>query len=225
VLGDTSLPETGMTSGSATTMGVGSAVHDGATKLRRKLERLADKGKGESFGETLKRRGLDKLSADGKWSPPGGFDAGGTKSLSMYSFGAVFVEVRVDEDLRLPRVARVVGVYSAGRIINPKTARSQITGGMIWGIGQALLETSEQDENLGRYLSKNLAGYLVPVNADVPALEAHFVDEVDPHASLIGARGIGELAGSGIGAAIANAVFHATGKRVRDLPIRPEMLL
>ena len=223
VLGDTALPETGMTAGSATTMGVGSAVHDAATQLRKQLERLG--AKGESFGETLRRRGLDKLSADGKWSPPDGpFDAGGTASLAMFSFGAVFVEVRVDEDLRLPRVARVVGVYSAGRIINPRTATSQITGGMIWGIGQALLEASEQDETLGRYLSKNLAGYLVPVNADVPALEAHFVDEVDRHASPIGARGIGELAGTGIGAAIANAVYHATGKRIRELPIRPEML-
>ena len=98
-------------------------------------------------------------------------------------------------------------------------------GGISWGIGQALLEASEVDHRLGRFLSKNLAGYLVPVSADVPAVDVDFVDEVDPHASALGARGIGELGATGIGPAIANAVFHATGVRVRDLPIRPEHLL
>jgi xanthine dehydrogenase YagR molybdenum-binding subunit len=120
----------------------------------------------------------------------------------------------------------MVGVYSAGRIINPKTARSQMTGGMIWGLGQALLEGSEVDRNLGRFLSKNLAGYLVPVNADVPELDASFIeDEIDERASAHGGKGIGELGGVGAGPAIANAVYHATGIRVRELPIRPEMLL
>jgi len=143
----------------------------------------------------------------------------------MYTFGAVFVEVRVDAELAIPRVTRCVGAYSAGRIINPKTARSQMTGGMIWGIGQALLERSETDGELGRFLSKNLAGYLVPVNADIGQLEAYFVDEVDRHASALGAKGIGELGATGVAAAVANAVYHATGVRVRDLPIAPERLL
>jgi len=134
--------------------------------------------------------------------------------------------VRVDEDLCIPRLTRMVGVYSAGRIINPRTARSQITGGMIWGLGQALLESSDVDAELGRFVSKNLAGYLVPVSADVPDLDASFIeDEVDEHASLLGAKGVGELGAVGAGPAIANAVFHATGVRVRDLPIRPEALL
>jgi xanthine dehydrogenase YagR molybdenum-binding subunit len=143
----------------------------------------------------------------------------------MHTFGAVFVEVRVDEELRIPRLSRCVGVYSAGRIINPKTARSQMLGGMIWGLGQALLEQSTMDHTLGCYLSKNLSGYLVPVNADVPELEVYFVDEVDAHASVLGAKGIGELGAVGVGPAIANAIWHATGIRVRELPITPEMLL
>ena len=100
-----------------------------------------------------------------------------------------------------------------------------MTGGMIWGIGQALLERSETDGELGRFLSKNLAGYLVPVNADIGQLEAYFIDEVDPHASPLGAKGIGELGATGVAAAVANAVYHATGVRVRDLPIAPERLL
>jgi xanthine dehydrogenase YagR molybdenum-binding subunit len=120
----------------------------------------------------------------------------------------------------------MVGVHTVGRVINPRTARSQITGGMIWGLGQALLEASEVDLDLGRFLSKNLAGYLVPVSADVPELDVSFIgDEVDERASTLGAKGMGELGGVGVAPAIANAVYHATGVRVRELPIRPETLL
>lgn len=122
-------------------------------------------------------------------------------------------------------MTRIVATYSAGRIINPRTARSQMTGGLIWGIGQALLERSETDTRLGRFVSKNLSGYLVPVNADAPDIDVSFVEDVDTDASPIGARGIGELGAIGIAAAIANAVFHATGVRVREIPIRPEHLL
>jgi xanthine dehydrogenase YagR molybdenum-binding subunit len=227
-LGDTTLPETAGTFGSSTTMGVGSAVHDAATKLKARLGELAGgnaPARPESYGDILARAGLDRLSADGSWSPGTASALGESEEWSMHTFGAVFAEVRVDRDFRIPRLTRMVGVYSAGRIINPKTARSQILGGMIWGTGQALLEASELDPELGRYLSKNLAGYLVPVNADIPALDVSFVDEVDPHASPLGAKGIGELGAVGVGPAIANAVSHATGVRVRSLPIRPEMLL
>jgi xanthine dehydrogenase YagR molybdenum-binding subunit len=217
-LGDTTLPQTGGTFGSSTTLSVGSAVHAAATRLRARLVELAEGDTQLSPADVLQRVGLEHLSAEGSWSP-------GHDELSMHSYGAVFVEVRVDSALRIPRLSRAVGVYSAGRIINPKTARSQMIGGIIWGIGQALLESSELDPRLGRFISKNLAGYLVPVNADVPAIEVRFIDEVDPYASAIGARGIGELGAVGVGAAIANAVFHATGIRVRDVPIRPEMLL
>jgi xanthine dehydrogenase YagR molybdenum-binding subunit len=134
-------------------------------------------------------------------------------------------EVAVDPDLGLVRMRRCVAGYSAGRIINPKTARSQMTGGIIWGYGQALLEESAMDPGFGRYLSKNLAGVMVPVNLDIPDLDVFFVEEDDPRASLLGARGIGELGAVGVAPAIANAVYHATGKRVRDLPIRIERVL
>ena len=251
-LGDTSLPETGGTFGSSTTIGVGSAVHDAATRLRSKLEEraggavppsaqwdamLADAGIDRMSVESdwsstriVQRIGLASsiraLAADGDWKPgPEATQLGGDPRWSMHTWGAVFVEVRVDEDFRIPRVSRIVGVYSAGRIINPKTARSQMTGGIIWGVGQALLEESAMDPQLGRYLSKNLAGYVVPVNLDIPDIDVSFVEDVDPHASPLGARGIGELAATGVSAAIANAVFHATGVRVRRLPIRPEALL
>ncbi len=150
---------------------------------------------------------------------------GESKEWSIHTFGAVFAEVRVDESLRIPRLARCVGVYSAGRIITPKTARSQMTGGMIWGLGQALFERTELEHKYGRYVSKDLANYLLPVNADVPALDASFVDEVDKHASPLGAKGIGELGAVGVASAIANAVYHATGMRVLDLPITIETLL
>ena len=251
LLGDTDLPEAGITAGSSSTMGLGSAVADAAAKLRLTLLRMAiadrasplyeariedlealgdgaviPKGspaRTDTLAAMVRRSGQEAIVADGAWSPGGrGF---GASPYAMYTFGAVFVEVRVDAELAIPRVTRCVGAYSAGRIINPKTARSQMTGGMIWGIGQALLERSETDGELGRFLSKNLAGYLVPVNADIGQLEAYFVDEVDRHASALGAKGIGELGATGVAAAVANAVYHATGVRVRDLPIAPERLL
>jgi xanthine dehydrogenase YagR molybdenum-binding subunit len=221
-IGDTDLPESPMTAGSSSTLSVGSAVQDAAMKLRARLQALSATGDGalpNEYGALLGRHGLERVSADGEWVPAA------QPAFAYSSFGAIFVEVRVDEDLRLPRLKRAVGVYSAGRIVNPKTARSQLIGGITWGVGQALLEASEMDRKLGRYLSKNLAGYLVPVNADIGEIDVSFADELDPHASAIGARGIGELAATGIGPAIANAVFHATGVRVRELPIRPEHLI
>jgi xanthine dehydrogenase YagR molybdenum-binding subunit len=218
-LGDTALPVAPFTGGSSATMSVGSAVQDAAAKLRDRLFEAGANGP-DGYAGALAARDIEVLSADGAWSPEE--DA---PSAALFSFGAIFVEVRVDVDIPIPRVSRVVGVYSAGRILNAKTARSQMTGGIIWGIGQALLERSETDPGLGRFLSKNLSGYLVPVNADVPEIDASFVEEFDPHASPLGARGIGELGAIGIGPAIANAVFHATSVRVREVPIRPEHLL
>jgi xanthine dehydrogenase YagR molybdenum-binding subunit len=217
-LGDTNLPESPMNAGSRATLSTGSAVQDAAAKLKAKLAE-AGAATPDGYAKAVARQGIDRIEAEGEWTPPS------ETTHAMYSFGAVFAEVGVDEDIPIPRVRRVVGVYNAGRIINPKTARSQMTGGVIWGIGQALLEKSEMDQQHGRFLSKNLAGYLVPVNADVPEIDVSFVDDFDEHVGPLGARGIGELGAIGVGAAIANAVFHATGIRVREVPIRPEHLL
>ncbi len=215
-LGDTTLPEAGPTYGSSSTMGLGSAVVDAAARLRALLAEFGAQDPSE-YGAAAARGG-GELTAEGRFVPE-------NAEYAMFGFGGVFVEVGVDASLGLVRVRRCVGAYSAGRIVNERTAKSQMTGGMIWGIGQALLERSETDRTLGRFVSKNLAGYLVPVNADIGHLEAHFVEESDPYASPIGARGIGELGATGVAAAIANAVYNAVGVRVRDLPIVPEQLL
>jgi xanthine dehydrogenase YagR molybdenum-binding subunit len=143
----------------------------------------------------------------------------------MRTFGAIFVEVAIDPELGLLRLRRAVGAYSAGRIINPLTARAQMTGGIIWGWGNVAMEQSQYEPALGRWLSKNLAGVAVPVNADIPDIEVHFVEEVDEHAGPLGAKGIGELGATGVAAAVANAVFDATGKRIRELPITPAKLI
>jgi xanthine dehydrogenase YagR molybdenum-binding subunit len=132
--------------------------------------------------------------------------------------------VSVDPDLALVRLNRFVGAHDAGRIINPKTGGCQAIGGVIWGVGQALLEQSETDPALGRFLNRNYSGYLLPTNADIPELDVLFVGGSDD-ASPLGAKGLGELAAVSVAPAIANAVYHATGKRVRDLPITVERLL
>jgi xanthine dehydrogenase YagR molybdenum-binding subunit len=148
-----------------------------------------------------------------------------TKKFSMRAFGAHFVEVRVDPDLGMVRVARVVSGFAAGKIINPKTARSQAIGGIVGGIGMALMEETYWDPRNGRVVNANLADYHVPAHADIPALDAFFIDEHDPHVNPLGAKGLAELSIVGVAAAVANAVYHATGKRIRDLPITPDKLL
>ncbi len=174
-----------------------------------------------TYGELLARNGLPTLVADGDYDPVE--EALGPKAV--FSFSAVFAEVRVDPDFGLVRLNRFVGAYDAGRIINPKTARSQAIGGIIWGVGQALFEQSETDPVLGRFLNRNYSGYLVPTNADIPELDVLFVGEFDEEASPLGAKGLGELTAVSVAPAIANAVYHATGRRVRDLPITLEKLL
>jgi xanthine dehydrogenase YagR molybdenum-binding subunit len=143
----------------------------------------------------------------------------------MYALGAEFVEVRIHALTREIRVPRIVGAFAAGRILNPRTARSQLMGGMIWGIGSALHEATEIDPQRARYVNDNLADYSVPVNADIKELEVILVPEEDHDVNPAGVKGLGELANVGTAAAIANAVYHATGKRLRKLPIRIEDVL
>ena len=152
--------------------------------------------------------------------PPSSDD--GTHARNTHS--AVFAEVKVDEQLGVIRVTRVVNAVAGGRILNTKTARSQIMGGVVWGIGMALHEETLIDHNFGRVMNANIAEYHVPVNADVHDIKVIFVDEPDDIVNPLGIKGLGEIGIVGVAAAIANAIYHATGKRVRDLPITLDKL-
>ena len=150
------------------------------------------------------------------------------KALGRYSHkvhSAVFAEVRLDEELGMLRVARVVSAVAAGRILNAKTAHSQIMGAVVGGIGMALHEETVIDHRYGRFINHNFAEYHVPVNADIHDIDVIFVDEVERHLNPLGVKGVGEIGIVGTAAAIANAVYHATGVRVRDLPITIDKLL
>src|ERR687887_440913 len=147
------------------------------------------------------------------------------KQVSMYTFGAQFAEVRVREETGEVRVARLLGMYDAGRIVNPKTARSQLLGGMTWGLSMALHEHSVIDSRFGHVVNQDFAGYHIAANADVASIEVHWLDEPDMYFDPIGAKGIGEIGIVGTPAAIANAVHHATGIRIRSLPITIDRLL
>jgi xanthine dehydrogenase YagR molybdenum-binding subunit len=247
-LGDTKLPPAPVQGGSMTVASVGSAVREAAIAARDRVLSIAqgdaqsplhqattdkvdaadgrlfltaDSTRGETYVEILKRGKKESVDVTHE-SKAAGDDA---KKYSMHAFGAQFVEVRVDQDLGLVRVARVVSGFAAGRIINPKTARSQIIGGIVGGLGMGLLEEVVWDARNARVVNANLADYHVPVNADVPDLDVFFVDEKDEHVNPLGAKGIAELALVGVAPAVANAVYNATGKRIRDLPITPDKLL
>jgi xanthine dehydrogenase YagR molybdenum-binding subunit len=246
-LGDSQYPKAPSHSGSRTMASVGSAVFTAANMLRDKFIRMAvvdpgsplnghkpddiavadgrmfavaEPGRGESYRDFLRRRGWPSLDSTQTWSP-GDVD----KRYSMYAYGAVFAEVAVDQALGSVRIRRIYACYDGGRVINPKLAHSQAIGGMVAGIGMALLEGTELDYRDGRVVNANMADYLVPVNADVPALDADFLPAEDTIADPIGVKGLGELVIVGVPAAIANAVFNATGKRITDLPITLEQLL
>jgi xanthine dehydrogenase YagR molybdenum-binding subunit len=246
-LGDTRLPESHPAIGSSTVANATAAVMLAAKAAREKAMELALTGRDAPFAgaapgdvivgdgrlslvrmnqnityaELLARNELSNLVGDGNYDPVE--EIKGLKAI--FSFSAVFAEVRVDPELGLVRLNRFVGAYDAGRIINPKTARSQAIGGIIWGVGQALLEQSETDPASGQFINRNYSGYLVPTNADIPELDVLFVGGFDEEASPLGAKGLGELTAVSVAPAIANAVYHATGKRVRDLPITIEKLL
>jgi xanthine dehydrogenase YagR molybdenum-binding subunit len=175
--------------------------------------------RGETYQDLLRRRGWPNLDSEQTWTPSD------DKRYSVYAYGAVFAEVVVDPLLATARIRRIYACYDAGRVINPKLARSQAIGGMVGGIGMALMEGTQLDHRGGRIINANMSDYLVPVNADVPALDATFLPAEDKIADPIGVKGLGELVIVGVPAAIANAVFNATGKRVTDLPITVEKLL
>jgi xanthine dehydrogenase YagR molybdenum-binding subunit len=196
---------------------VGSAVQ---AVCRRVRENALARGGANDLAEAMRRIGQPvEASADTK---PGDE----AQRFSMHAFGAVFVEVAVDLDLGETRVRRIVGAYGAGRIVNPKTTRSQCIGGMIGGIGMALMEHSVVDGRTGRVVNANFAEYAVPVHADAPpVMDVLFVEEHDPHVNPLGVKGVGEIAMVGVAPAITNAIFHATGKRIRELPVTPDKLL
>jgi xanthine dehydrogenase YagR molybdenum-binding subunit len=214
-LGDTDYPENPISAGSMTAASTGPAVHAAALALRERIESLGGRPSDVQSCRTLVD-GNGGRPIDARASAKPDDEA---RRYSMHSFGAVFAEVRVDPDLGDIRVARIVAAYGAGQILNAKTARSQLAGGIVYGIAMALHEQTAIDPRTGRYLNADLSEYLVPVNADVPDIDVILIDEADAYVDPIGVKGIGEIGTTGVAAAIANAVFHATGVRVRDLPI------
>ncbi|MEU0882502.1 xanthine dehydrogenase family protein molybdopterin-binding subunit [Lentzea sp. NPDC005914] len=245
-LGDSIMPPTGPHGGSTTMASVGTAILDGCDKVLRQAITLAvndprsplhgvkpddvivrkgrmhvrnDPTRGETYQQLLTRNQRPHLEVIGTY-------AGAVHDrFSMSAYGAVFAEVAVDARLGLVRLRRMLGVYDAGRIVNPKLADSQAIGGMVGGIGSALLEHTVTDSRDGRIVNANLADYLVPVNADTPDLRAIYLGGNDPEANPLGVKGLGEIVLVGVAPAIANAVFHATGRRVRDFPITADALL
>jgi xanthine dehydrogenase YagR molybdenum-binding subunit len=246
-LGDSDMPQAPVSGGSCTAASVGPAVWAAATAAREKLiamaladdasplfgaaredvtidngwlARRSDSTRREPIAALIARHGGQPVEASGDAKP-----GDEKEKYSMHSFGAVFAEVWVDSDLGAIRVPRIVAVYDVGRLLNRKTGHSQLMGGIVWGIGMALLEQTEYDMRYGRPVNANLAEYHVPVNADVGVIDVTVLEQPDPHVNELGARGIGEIGITGVAAAIANAVYHATGRRVRDLPITLDKLL
>jgi xanthine dehydrogenase YagR molybdenum-binding subunit len=241
-LGDSTLPYSPVEGGSWTAASAGTAVQLACDSVRQTLFKHAQKASGSplagakldevsfaggrievtadparfvTIADAMRAGGVDRIEAE-ETAKPSMLEQ---LRYTGYTHSAVFVEVRVDEELGVVRVTRVVDAVAAGKILNPKTARSQVVGGVVWGIGMALHEETMPDHDLGRFMNHNYAEYHVPVNADIQGIEVIFVDEHDTKVSPIGVKGLGEIGIVGTAAAVANAVFHATGKRVRDLPI------
>ncbi|HEY1308322.1 MAG TPA: xanthine dehydrogenase family protein molybdopterin-binding subunit [Vicinamibacterales bacterium] len=246
-LGDSSLPKAPVEGGSFTAATVGPAVQAACAKVREQLYGLAlrvprspiagvnpdevifddgyirsrkDPSKAVSFADAMRNSMVNEVEGHASTGPSPKQQGYGT-----YAHSAVFTEVHVDEDLGTIHVARAVSALAAGRILNPKTARSQMLGGLVWGIGMALEEESVIDQKFGRFVNHSLGEYHVPVNADVHDLEVIFVEERDDIVNPLGAKGLGEIGLIGVAAAIGNAVYNATGKRIRELPITLDKLM
>jgi len=246
--GSSDLPDAGIAGGSSHTATAGMAIHGAGADVIAKLAELAmgdersplfgagnagvlaqggrlyrrdDESRSESYADILSRAGLAEI--EGRGSAAG--DPFAQKPYAMHAHGAVFAEVKVDPELGQIRATRLVGAFAAGTIINPRLVHSQYYGGMIWGVSFALHEQAVLDPRSGRVMNANLAEYHVPVNADVPSLEAILVEETDPHVNALGIKGVGEIGITGTAGAIANAVWHATGVRVRRFPITLEQLI
>jgi len=244
-LGDSDLPEAPVEGGSFTTASVGSAVHAACLALQKELLRLAQKAAGSplkgaklndvafvdgkirrndggaelSLVDAMRAGKVDRIEREASAAP------NAKSKYSHYTHSAIFAEVKVDEDIRMVRVTRVVNAVAAGRILNPKIAGSQILGAVVGGIGMALHEETATDHRFGRFMVHNLADYHVPVNADVHGIDVFFVEEKDDEINPLGIKGVGEIGIVGTAAAIANAIYHATGRRVRDLPITIDKLM
>ncbi|RTQ46103.1 xanthine dehydrogenase family protein molybdopterin-binding subunit [Hymenobacter gummosus] len=246
-LGDSALPAAPTSGGSATTATIGPAALEACRNVLTALKRLAiqqaqsplhgaaedaieardgrlvlkaDASRGEDYAAILRRAKLPLVAATASVKP-----GEEREQYSFYSFGAVFVKVRVDEASGSIRLARLCAVYDVGRLMNPKTAHSQIIGGVMMGLGATLMEETQYDARTGRAVVRNLADYHVPSLADTPDITVEWLGIPDPHISELGARGIGEIGCVGTPAAITNAVYHATGQRLRSLPLTPDKLL
>jgi len=246
--GTSDLPDAGIAGGSAHTATAGMAIHNaGADVIARiadlatnddrsplfgagnagviarggRLFRRDDENRSESYSEILRRAGLAQIEGQGRSAA----NPAAQSTYAMFAHGAVFAEVKVDPDLGQMRVTRVVGAFAAGRIINPRMVHSQLYGGMIWGVSFALHERAVMDPRSGRPTNPNLGEYHIPVNADVPLLEAILVEEHDQHVNALGIKGVGEIGITGTAGAVANAVWHATGVRVRKFPITLDRLI
>ncbi|SDF97546.1 xanthine dehydrogenase family protein molybdopterin-binding subunit [Alloyangia pacifica] len=243
--GHSDLPDAGVAGGSGHTATAGTALFNAGADAVRQLAELAtndpasplfgagnagvtarsgrlyrnDDERSEAYEDILARAGLELVRGEGTGAREGEPDR------AMFSHGAVFAEVLVDPDLGQVRVSRLIGAFAAGRIVNPRLARSQLLGGMIWGIGMALQEEAVHDTRSGRLTNADLAGYHVPVNADVPMIEALTVHEDDPFVNALGIKGVGEIGVTGTVGAIGNAVWHATGVQPTRFPIHPESLI
>jgi xanthine dehydrogenase YagR molybdenum-binding subunit len=245
-LADSSLPDAPVEGGSWTTASLGSAVQEACMGLRGQLLRMAqrvdrsplagarlddvafvdgnirrkdDASRAVSLVDAMRAGDVERIEQSATFEPE---DDG---KHARFTHSAIFAEVKIDEELGVIRVTRVVNAVAAGRIINPKTARSQIMGAVVWGIGMALHEETLVDHKLGRLMNHSLAEYHVPVNADIHDIDVIFVEEKDDIINPLGVKGVGEIGIVGTAAAIANAIFHATGKRVRDLPITIDKLM